>query len=106
MRPTKLENYVDWMHTLQKNIVDFHDWGFYDGFKPYHLRKEIPDGIYLTIRCGLPGIYTCINEMKDNKWQMECLDGSTTIAYRALKEGEEFDENTDYEIPEEVRLTH
>lgn len=39
------------------------------------------DGLYLTIRCGLPGIYTVLNEWKDNRWQMECADGSTTIAF-------------------------
>ena len=98
MRPTKLENYVDWMHTLEKHVVDFHDTGFYDGFKPYRERLTVENGTYLTIRCGLGGIYTVINEMKDNHWQVECLDGSTTIAYRPLKDEEKFNETTDYEV--------
>lgn len=35
----------------------------------------------MTIRCGLSGIYTCLNEWKDNKWQVEVTDASDTIAY-------------------------
>ena len=49
----------------------------------YMLAKYPPkeDGWYMTIRCGLPGIYTCLNEWKDNKWQVEATDASDTIAY-------------------------
>ena len=49
----------------------------------YKLAKYHPkeNGFYMTIRCGLQGIYTCLNEWKDNKWQVETADDSTTIAY-------------------------
>ena len=49
----------------------------------YMLAKYPPkeDGWYMTIRCGLSGIYTCLNEWKDNKWQVEATDDSVTIAY-------------------------
>ena len=49
----------------------------------YKLAKYPPkeDGWYMTIRCGLSGIYTCLNEWKDNKWQVEAADASDTIAY-------------------------
>lgn len=49
-------------------------------FRPAHYPPE-EEGFYLTIRCGLPGIYTTVNQWKDGKWQMEVLDGSVTIAY-------------------------
>ena len=35
----------------------------------------------MSIRCGLQCIYTCLNEWKDNKWQVEAADDSVTIAY-------------------------
>lgn len=38
------------------------------------------NGTYLTVRCGLAGIYKMINVWRDNKWQMEALDGSMTLA--------------------------
>ena len=49
----------------------------------YKLAKYPPkeNGFYMTIRCGLQGIYTCLNEWKDNKWQVEATDDSVTIAY-------------------------
>ena len=53
-------------------------------FRPAHYPPK-EDGIYLTIRCGLMGIKTYVNEWKDGKWQMEILDGSTTIAYSRNK---------------------
>ena len=39
------------------------------------------DGMYLTIRCGLSGISTSINQWKDGSWQRFCLDASQVIAY-------------------------
>ena len=49
----------------------------------YKLAKYLPkeDGWYMTIRCGLSGIYTCLNEWKNDKWQVEATDASDTIAY-------------------------
>jgi len=47
------------------------------------------DGYYMTIRCGLSGIYTLLNEWKDNKWQVKILDASDTIAYSKERISEE-----------------
>ena len=35
----------------------------------------------MTIRCGLGGIYTCLDEFKNNNWQVGVLDDSSVIAY-------------------------
>ena len=35
----------------------------------------------MTIRCGLTGIYTHLDEWKDNKWQVGILDDSKVIAW-------------------------
>lgn len=63
------------MEIKEERIFDFNG--------EYTLAKWPPenDGWYMTIRCGLSGIYSCINEWKDNKWQVEVLDASNTIAY-------------------------
>lgn len=49
----------------------------------YDLDKYPPkeDGYYMTIRCGFSGIYTHLDEWKENKWQVGILDGSSVIAY-------------------------
>lgn len=39
------------------------------------------NGIYKTIRAGLGGIYSVLNEWKDNKWQVEAADASYTIYF-------------------------
>lgn len=44
-----------------------------------YLLKE--NGYYMTVRCGLSGIYTNLDEWKDNKWQVGILDDSDIIAY-------------------------
>lgn len=52
--------------------------------------KPKSDGYYITIRCGLGGIYTHLDEWKDNKWQLGVLDCSYVIAYsRDLVSNEE-----------------
>ena len=96
----ELKKYSAWMKTFEQKIVDFHEsiWDgnvetvFYKDFKPFHEgRTELEDGVnYVTIRCGLCGIYTCLNEWKDGHWYAKCLDGSTTIAYRELKDYEKY----------------
>ena len=43
-------------------------------------RNPNEDGIYLTVRCGLTGVYKMINVWQDNKWQIEVLDDSITLA--------------------------
>lgn len=68
--------------SYEKRIFDFDRKN--NNFVPSHYPPK-EDGIYLTIRCGLTGIYTHVNEWKDGKWQMGILDGSTTIAYSRNK---------------------
>ena len=63
------------MKIEEKEILKFHD-----DYKPANYQPE-KEGYYMTIRCGLSGIYTCLNEWKDGKWQVEVLDASKTIAY-------------------------
>ena len=79
----KLKEYSAAMREYSKTIIEFNRHGDDDtDFCPFHYCKPKEDGVYLTIRCGLSGIYTVLNEWKNGEWQMESLDGSTTIAYR------------------------
>ena len=64
------------MNILGENVMTFHD-----DYTPAHYTTPKENGFYMTIRCGLSGIYTKLNEWKDGKWMMEILDASTTIAY-------------------------
>lgn len=43
-------------------------------------RNPTEDGTYMTIRVGLVGIYKMINVWENDKWQIEVLDGSSTVA--------------------------
>ena len=97
----ELKKYSAWMDTFHKDIVHFHgnpnvvlteDNALFIGFKPFREnRTELEDGtMYVTIRCGFSGIYSCLNEWKEGRWGAECLDGSTTIAYRELSEEEKY----------------
>ena len=43
-------------------------------------RNPKENGTYLTIRVGLDGIYKMINDWENDKWQIEVLDASVTIA--------------------------
>ena len=63
------------MKIIEKDILKFNN-----DYTPAHYPPK-ENGFYMTIRCGLSGIYSCLNEWKDDKWQMEVLDASTTIAY-------------------------
>lgn len=66
------------------NISKEHIFNFNDLYKPaHHPPKE--NGYYMTIRCGLGGIYTHLNEWKDNNWQIGITDDSTVIAYSREK---------------------
>ena len=62
-------------------------------FKPYRGSLRVKDGVYITMRCGLGGIYTMLDTMKDGKWQTGVLDNSTVIAFASLtkKETEEYE---------------
>lgn len=54
-------------------------------FKPEWGHK-LEDGVYLTIRVGLAGIYTMINtwSAKANDWEVKVADASYTVMYRDL----------------------
>lgn len=97
-----LELYVQWTESLEHRIVDFTNglakdssdekvFAIFKGFKPWRNGLDLDDGDYLTMRCGLTGIYTCVNTLKSGKWMAECLDGSATIAYRKFNKNEEFE---------------
>jgi hypothetical protein len=49
----------------------------------YKLAKYLPkeDGYYITIKCGLGGIYTSLNEWTQGKWMVLATDDSDVIAY-------------------------
>ena len=68
------------IRSYDKNILSFdRNTPGMDFIPAHYLPKK--DGLYVTIRCGLAGIRQTLNEWKDGKWQMNCLDGSVTIAY-------------------------
>jgi hypothetical protein len=49
----------------------------------YKLAKYPPkeDGYYITVKCGLGGIYTILNEWTQGKWMVLTTDDSDVIAY-------------------------
>lgn len=79
---TRTEKCKEILDSYKKRIFDFNPE---NGFKRFKALKMEPkeDGTYLTIRCGLSGIYTYVNEWNKSKggWQIEILDGSETIAF-------------------------
>lgn len=68
-------NLQDVKKLLKENLFDFN--GVY---KPSNKNPK-NDGFYMTIRCGLGGIYFDINEWKNDEWQTKILDASKVIAY-------------------------
>jgi hypothetical protein len=67
------------INSYRKDIFKFHN-----DFKPAKYPPQ-EEGYYVTIRCGLSGIYQVLNQWKDGKWQMQILDASDTIAYSKEK---------------------
>lgn len=49
----------------------------------YKLAKHPPkeDGYYMTVRCGLGGIYTKVDKYRDGEWLTKIMDDSDVIAY-------------------------
>ena len=49
----------------------------------YKLAKYPPkeDGCYITVKCGLGGIYTSLNEWQNGEWMELATDDSDVIAY-------------------------
>lgn len=63
------------MEIKEEHILDFSN-----DYKPANYPPK-KDGFYMTIRCGLGGIYYSLNEWKDDMWQVGILDFSSVIAY-------------------------
>lgn len=75
------EEYRKKTEPLKKTIYSFNRGGdLMEAFIPFNSPPE-NEGIYLTIRCGLNGIYTAIDQWKEGKWQLGVLDASKVIAY-------------------------
>ena len=61
-------------------IIEGHILEFDHDYKPAnHPPKE--EGFYMTIRCGLGGIYYRFDEWREGNWQVGILDASYVIAY-------------------------
>ncbi len=63
--------------SYDKRIFDFNEQ---NNFKPAHYPVK-EDGLYVTIRCGLSGIYQTLDRFENGDWQLRVLDGSRIIAY-------------------------
>ena len=81
----KIKSYRKTIFTFDREVED-------KNFKPFHRALYTPkeNGYYLTIRCGLSGIYTELDEWKsgegyDGGWQLGVLDGSRVIAFSRKK---------------------
>lgn len=76
---TEFAQMYEKINSYRKDIFKFHG--------EFKLAKYPPteEGNYITIRCGLSGIYQVLNQWKDGKWQMQILDASDTIAYSKEK---------------------
>ena len=73
------------MKEFEKHIFNFDRDDENANFVPMTFKPK-EEGTYLTIRCGLGGIYTAFNEWKDGQWQCGICDASQVIAYsRNLK---------------------
>lgn len=77
MDEERLKKINEELDSYRRVIFDFSN----TEFKPFRKNTNLNNGFYLTIRCGLTGIYTVVNEWKNGMWYLEILDGSTTIAY-------------------------
>ena len=76
----KFKPIMEELDSYKRRILNFKRDDGYD-FVPSNMCNPTEEGIYVTLRCGLTGIYQMLNEWKDGKWQIEITDGSATIAY-------------------------
>lgn len=94
-----MKNYKElkiFTHGFEKQLCNFHGDAYLFGdrrFKPYRETVKVENGTYITIRCGLGGIYTMLNEMKDGGWMTKVADASFTIAYAKLTKEEQEEYN-------------
>jgi len=71
--------------SYRKNFVKFDRDTEELNFIPAHHINPKEEGVYVTIRCGLSGIYQMLNEWKNGKWQVGVMDDSVTIAFSRNK---------------------
>ena len=87
------ENFIKfymWTKTFNKKLVEYNKDKLLNGCRPFRESKtNLENGVYLTIRAGLGGIYSMLDEWKDGHWGTRVLDNSYTIAYRPLTSKEE-----------------
>ena len=72
----KLKALMKEMESYHKVIMEFYDTDFIPG----NVRPK-KKGYYLTLRCGLGGIYQMVNEWNGSSWEVNATDASYTIAY-------------------------
>ena len=77
----KIEEYLKQTKSFQKQLYTFNRGdNIMEDFCPIYYKPK-QNGRYLTIRCGFNGIYTIIDDWKDDKWELDILDSSEVIAY-------------------------
>lgn len=75
---TKEDEIYKKIKSYDKRIFEFsHEK---NNFKPANYTPQ-EDGYYVTIRCGLTGIYQTLDRYENGDWQLRVLDGSKVIAY-------------------------
>lgn len=84
---------LDYLKKFKKQIITQYDeddvnhehrWMPFDPAKSYN---SLESGVYLTIRCGLGGIYQTYNiwDAKEKKWLIQIADGSFTIMFKDIE---------------------
>ena len=79
----KFKPLIEEINSYKKEFINFDKDCDYEFIPAQHNPKE--NGYYVTIRCGLSGIYQMLNEWKDDEWMIKLTDDSYTIAYSRNK---------------------
>lgn len=82
IRDDKFAAFYEFSRSWERKFLDLRSLeGTWKMFKESKGWRPEKNGIYKTIRAGLGGIYSVLNEWKDNKWQAEAADASYTIYF-------------------------
>lgn len=82
IRDDKFAVFCEFFRSWERKFLDLRSLeGTWKMFKESKGWRPEKNGIYKTIRAGLGGIYSVLNEWKDNKWQVEAADASYTIYF-------------------------
>jgi len=73
----KLRKQAEWMKNFDEVVMEFSDKSGWIHIK----RKPEKEGWYVTVRVGFAGIYRLLDQWKDGQFQIQCLDGSSVVAY-------------------------